>query len=95
MNYEFVRRTRLSSHDVPHDLLLECTLADEPVHIHDFLLPESVCTVHCLQILHWVPIMFDKNDRVGACQRESKPANMCLSSKQSILGSALKVSTIA
>ena len=47
-----------------HDLLLYGGPRDHPVDVHHFLLSYSVGSVHCLQVLHWVPVMLNK-DHLG------------------------------
>lgn len=57
--------------DSPHDLLLQCAPCDEAVDVDDLLLTETMRAVHGLQILHRVPVVVDKDDRVGSSKVES------------------------
>ena len=51
------------------------TAGDEPVDVDALGLPDPVRAVHRLPVLGRVPVVLDKYDRVGAGQREPKPAN--------------------
>lgn len=63
-------------HHLPHNLLFKRTLRDQSIYIHHFLLSETVGTIHGLEILHWVPIMFDEDDGVCASEGQSEATNV-------------------
>ena len=50
-----------------HDLFFDRVLGDKSVDIDGFLLPDSMRAVHCLQVHLRIPVVFDKDHRVGAC----------------------------
>ena len=57
-------------HNVPHDLLLKSTFCDQSIYIDYFFLPDTVCTIHCLEILHRVPVVLNEDD--GVCASEGQ-----------------------
>lgn len=62
--------------DAPHDLLLKGASGDESVNVDDLLLTEPMGTVHRLQVLHRVPVVFDEDDGVGTGQVETKTTDL-------------------
>lgn len=61
---------------LPHDLLFKSALRDQAVDVHDLLLSNTMGSVHSLQILHGIPVVFDENDRVRSRQRQAQSTNM-------------------
>lgn len=53
---------------IPHDFLLNRCLSDKAIYVHRTFLTNTMRTIHCLQILHRIPIMLDKYHHIGACQ---------------------------
>ena len=58
-----------------HDLLLQGVPSDQAVDIHHFLLSNPVGSVHRLQVLHGVPVVFDEDDGVRPGEVEAQPAH--------------------
>jgi len=65
----------------PHDLLFQGSSGYQSVHIDNFLLPDAVSTIHCLQVLHWIPVMLNKYNL-------SKHAEECHNTKYLIMASS-------
>jgi hypothetical protein len=77
-----LNRCRLSSAyifigwgDLPHDLFLQCPPGYQPVYIDHLSLTQSMGSVHSLKILHWIPIVVDKDYRVRSRQVQSQTTN--------------------
>src|SRR5262249_26100175 len=60
----------------PHDLLLQSVSGDEPVHRNNALLANAVGTVHGLQVALRVPVVLNKDHRVGTGQVQAQTADM-------------------
>ena len=46
----------------PHDLLLQCAMGHQAIHIHNPLLSNAMGSVHCLKVSHWIPVVLHKNN---------------------------------
>ena len=51
---------------------LDGSLGDEAVHDDGFGLPDTVGSVHGLEVLHRIPIVFDEDDCIGPSQVQAK-----------------------
>lgn len=61
---------------VPHDFLFQGPFGDQAIHIDHLLLTYAMSSVHGLEILHWVPVMLHKDNRVCARKCQPKPPNV-------------------
>jgi hypothetical protein len=62
--------------DSPHDLLLERPFGDEPIDVYDLLLAQPMRPIHRLQILHGVPVVLHKDDRIRPRQIQPEPSDL-------------------
>jgi hypothetical protein len=60
-----------------HDFLLERILHDETVNADLAGLTDSMSTIYCLQVLHWVPVMLREDNCICPCQGKSQASNSC------------------
>ena len=60
--------------NVPHDLLFQRALGNQPVHVDDLLLPDTVRAVHRLQVRLRVPVRVIEDDDVGGGEVDAEPA---------------------
>lgn len=60
---------------VPHDLLFQRAPSDQPVHINDLLLTNTMRSIHGLGILHRIPVVVHEDYRVRSRQSQPKTAN--------------------
>ena len=70
------RRNDKAGRNVPHNFLLKRAFGDETIYVDHFLLPNPMCAVHGLEILHGVPIMLHKYHRIGTRKGQAKTADM-------------------
>lgn len=57
------------------NLLLQSPPRDQPINIHDLLLPDPMRPVHGLQILLRVPVVLHEDDRIRPRQIQPQPAH--------------------
>src|ERR1700712_4387241 len=58
--------------DLLQDLLLQCTSRDQAVDVNDLLLADTMGTVHGLNILLRIPVMFHEDDSVSSRKVETQ-----------------------
>jgi hypothetical protein len=58
-----------------HDLLFNGILQDKSVDIDSACLTDSMGSVHCLEVFHWVPVMLSKDHDICSSQRQAKTSH--------------------